>query len=841
MPRRGIGAGPEAIGKGSGMMSAKWTSLVVLVVVVGHGAIGWADPYVPAYGNVLAGPGGLDLRIDGEGFLLLSDGSRDMLVREGEFSTGPGGLLYDRDYGRGMLLQRVGSVGEAGGYQAPGVAGVRITYDWTMPPRATTSVSFGGNLGPDAGGATRQILSLDAQFAVAGAHADEGTLLRQLDQARGLGAGDEIRIAGTTRAGLPVSAVMQIDPGRTTLGDLAAAISSALPGTTATIASGRLRVTDNDLGYSRTDLTLTYAGEGSLDVAGPFDMLSVGGTCAREALSEMRDYRGVSRVLVGTFVQTDQPGVWDYVVTQATGALSLADRRVEGITFNANKSFAGPIGPAATVEMTFPGGGPAMRIAMDFGTPGKYDGLSGFFGFSTADAVAHDGSGAGHLSSVLARHDGTLLGRFTNGQEDELARLAVVVPAPTDHPHPHPGLVVTRGDRLDLAIEGAGYFVVAGPGVTGQLREAAFVVDHAYRVADPATGLRLQRTGTVGEAWGFQGPGDMSIRIPYDQPIPARATTTIVYRGNLSADSSNPSRAVLGAGTPFTVGGVACDGSVLLAEVDQAAGLGDGDRIVVSGTNRRGDPVSAELSIQTGATTLGDLAAAMSAAFEGSTASVQGGELRLVDDEWGYSLTDVTVAYDGAGSMLLPGYFRMYGVGGEATRDTNMEMYDAAGEAHILSGSFVRSGEGEWDFVLTKITGELAGISDRRARGIAFDYSGIYEGIAPAEAQFRLTFAGETEESVLSLDFGDPGHAEGLVNFGGGSMAAPDFQDGWVEGWLSTMWVTMDGTLWGGFTNSRTVEIARIDVSVPEPASLAVLAAGVMVLRRRLAVRRRWR
>jgi len=822
-------------------MRAKGISLLVAAGILGYGAAGLANPYLPAYGEVRSWGGDLELTIDGEGCFLLSDGGRDMLTREGRFHPGDGDYLYDIDYGPRMLLQRVGTTGEAGGYQTPGVGAIRIPYDLALAPQATTSISFAGNLSTGDNNPTRQMLSTGTVFEVGGSRADAGTLLAQLDQARGLEAGDEIRIAGTSRGGQPVSAVLPIDPARTTLGDLAGAIADALPAVTAQIVWGRLRVSDNEPGYSRTDLTLTYAGGGSLDLNGYFQMLSAGGEAARETVVEVMDHRGVSRALSGAFVRTDQAGVWDFVVTTASGALTLEDRRVEGIRFNADGSYAGPTGPAAAVEMTFPGGGPAMQLMMDFGTPGHFNGLSGFGGWSTAAAVGQDGIAAGWLTRLLVQPDGTITGQFTNGRQGDFARLAVVVPAPSEHPHPVPGRVVTRGDRLDLAIEGDGHFVVAGEGVTGQLREAAFVVDHAYRIADPTTGLRLQRTGMAGEELGFQTPGDLSIRIPYDRPIPARATTTISYRGNLSADPGSGGCAMLGMGSSFTVDGFACDGSALLAEVDQAAGVGDGDRIVISGTNRRGEPVRAELTIQAGATTLGDLASAVSTAFEGSTASIHSGELRLRDDEMGYSLTDVTLAYEGAGSLPLPSYFRIYNVGAEATRDTNVDIYDAAGEAHVLSGTFARSREGEWDFVLTNVTGEVDGISRRRVRGIDFDYHGVFEGPDPTEAQFRLTFAGQGAESVLWLDFGAAGALDALVNFGGPSTAAPDDQDGWTEGGLSSLDVTLDGTLWGRFTNGRTVEIARIDVAVPEPATAAMLAAGTLVLPWMPAVRRRRR
>jgi flagellar hook protein FlgE len=276
------------------------------------------------------------------------------------------------------------------------------------------------------------------------------------------------------------------------------------------------------------------------------------------------------------------------------------------------------------------------------------------------------------------------------------------------------GTVVTQGDRLDLAIDGEGFFLLRDGPEDLLVRHAAFGVGSGFYVTDPATGYRLQRRGTQGETYGFQSASSTDIRIPYDRPIPPRATTSIAYNGNLSAD-------------------------------------------------------------------------------------------------------------------------------GEAFRETQIGIFDSQGVSHTLSATFVATNSANrWDLVLTSITGNVD-VSRGRIPGINFTVNGAYAGLGdPLAGYFEVAFRDIDPDRLvpISIDFGTVGAYDGLSLLGGPSRAHASWQDGYAAGWLSKMWVTVDGMLVGRFTNGLESEIAQIAVVVPEPATAAILCLGglAMLVRRR----RKW-
>ena len=90
------------------------------------------------------------------------------------------------------------------------------------------------------------------------------------------------------------------------------------------------------------------------------------------------------------------------------------------------------------------------------------------------------------------------------------------------------GSLLTTGQPLDMAIEGAGYFVLNDGQSDVYTRVGAFAVDADFNLVDPGTGYRVQRIGQEGVDEGFQDPSSGDIRVPYDQALPARATTVVI-------------------------------------------------------------------------------------------------------------------------------------------------------------------------------------------------------------------------------------------------------------------------------------------------------------------------
>jgi len=409
------------------------------------------------------------------------------------------------------------------------------------------------------------------------------------------------------------------------------------------------------------------------------------------------------------------------------------------------------------------------------------------------------------------------------------------------------GRVVTQGDRLELAVEGEGNFLLHGRGRDLLVRQGAFEIAGDLFVIDPLTGYRLQRATPAGEAFGFQDPASSDIRIPYDRALAPTATTTIRLSGNLTAnwDTHAATVQILRSGISYTTGQrFQADDNTLLKDLDQASGLMEGDWIRIDATRRDGTSVSAQFDITDPAPqTLGDLTTAINQAYggTGTMADVVAGELYVTDAQAGASLTDLNLAYQGGGHLELPGHFEIESLGGLATAHVTVEVFDSQGANSVMQMGFARTDTNTWDLVLTKASG-AAEIVERRVTGISFSTRGRYEGLVDGQAgpaAFEVRFPNDPDRPItLWLDLGTPGESGGLTNFGGATTVAA-LQDGNMAGWLADMTVMQDGMLVGHFTNGLDAEIAQISVVVvPEPVTLSLLVAGVVVLARRRGARR---
>jgi flagellar hook protein FlgE len=411
------------------------------------------------------------------------------------------------------------------------------------------------------------------------------------------------------------------------------------------------------------------------------------------------------------------------------------------------------------------------------------------------------------------------------------------------------GSLLTTGQPLDMAIEGAGYFVLNDGQQDVYTRVGAMAVDSDFYLVDPSTGYRVQRIGSEGVDEGFQNPSSSDIRVPYDQALPANATTTVYYNGNLSADQTTPTLNQLRAGMDYTTasGAGASTDTRLSNLLEGGSTLVDGDSIVVNGTRRDGSAVtdqSFSIFEDDGAggrrtktmgqfldfltTTYADPADATN---KWSNATINNGEVSLTDLESGYSLTDLklTMSSTSVGKLTLPNYFQVEEAGGEETRKTNIEVFDSQGVSHTLTASFVKTDKtNQWDLVLTSITGDVD-VTKRRISGINFLPDGSYGSMTdPTDGYFQMQFPHDRTSAVsINVNFGTVGEMDGLSQVGGASTAAPSKQDGYASGWLSSVSVSREGVLVGVFSNGARRDIAALRLATfQNPAALSSLGGN---------------
>jgi len=388
-------------------------------------------------GNLVNTGNPLDLAIEGEGYFVLSDGQQSVYTRAGNFAVDANSNLVDPS--TGYLVQRIGSVGEEDGFQTPGVSNIHIPYDVAMPAKATTQVEVAGNLSADASYDTPQAQVLTSNIAYTtgnGTIATQNTKFADLDQYSGTLTSGTITISGYHPDGTAFSGAgttFNIDA-NTTLGDLIDHLNNnVLTGATASLVNGRIRITDDSGGYSKSDMALTYSGDGTLQMPGYFEITTVGGSEVKNINITVYDTQGGKHVLSGAFVRTNTNNTWDMLLTSITGnvnQISMANRRIEGITFNASDgSFAGISGTDSPEFVITFGHDPAnpQTISIEMGTVGQLDGLTQFAGNSTAVARSQDGYEAGRLTTVSVDNEGTVIGAFSNGIKKDIATIQIAL------------------------------------------------------------------------------------------------------------------------------------------------------------------------------------------------------------------------------------------------------------------------------------------------------------------------------------------------------------------------------------------------------------------------------
>ncbi|HIJ71837.1 MAG TPA: flagellar hook-basal body complex protein [Planctomycetes bacterium] len=420
------------------------------------------------------------------------------------------------------------------------------------------------------------------------------------------------------------------------------------------------------------------------------------------------------------------------------------------------------------------------------------------------------------------------------------------------------GNIAATGQDLDAAIDGSGYFVLNNGTQDVYTRIGSFGIDAENTLVDPATGYKVQRIGTTGEAEGFQTAGDSSIRIPWDAAMPASATTSVVINGNLRSSTDSATAATrhkITGNQAYTTnsGATIATASSYMSDLDQwntALGVGDTGTIRISGVKEDGTTFTNQDVTWTGAAagagdTWQDVLDQITALFDSSTATLNSsGEIEITGDSGGYSVAQITsMSYIAAGAddLSVPTYFDLTTAGGNDSKSFNITVYDPLGNQHVLNGVFVKTDtENTWDLVIPTISGELSGdwtsydfvnsdTFNRRISGIQFASDGSYNGLASGSESLTIGVqfvAGTTQN--MTMDLGTVGEFGGLTQFySTQSSAAALSQDGYEAGTLAGVSIDIDGTVVGTFTNGVKADVAVIQLaSFQNPNGLEAVGNG---------------
>ncbi|MBX3444723.1 MAG: flagellar hook-basal body complex protein [Planctomyces sp.] len=382
------------------------------------------------------------------------------------------------------------------------------------------------------------------------------------------------------------------------------------------------------------------------------------------------------------------------------------------------------------------------------------------------------------------------------------------------------GNLSPTGQTLDFAIDGDGFFVVSGGGAPRFTRAGSFRVDSSGLLVDPSTGYLVQRYGDAGEPDGlnpaFQVPGDQNIHIPFGAGIPGRATSEMDFKGNLSSQSLGPAERVISSNAPWLAGGSPATAATLLSNIDGAIGTyAPGDSILITGTDVDGTPVNTSLSVDA-TTTLGDLVAAINAAFPQADAALDSnGNVVLTAGAPGASFLSLNMrdANLNVGGLRFDQHPMVVIEQGRtaATIVTGFDVYDVRGQPHNIRAVLEKQEDGSW--TLTASMDEAAGIViDGRVENIRFNDDGSFReagGVGIADVNLSFQFTGLTEQQTIRLSFGTSGSYDGLTQLASSSAVSSE-QDGFSAGTLVDVQLNSDGTLLGIATNGRSIVLGQL-------------------------------
>jgi flagellar hook protein FlgE len=240
-----------------------------------------------------------------------------------------------------------------------------------------------------------------------------------------------------------------------------------------------------------------------------------------------------------------------------------------------------------------------------------------------------------------------------------------------------------------------------------------------------------------------------------------------------------------------------------------------GDVIEIAASGVTGTPIQATFEYGIDGTTVGDLVTFINAQFAGATAAFNAGtgQISLSADATGESELSLTLLDGSSQAGASAWAAHSFGVTTEGTgpdtATSSIEVFDAAGTAHLLSFTYERQDDGTWDLTSTVDPTEGT-VTAGSIAGITFNPNGSIA--TPSSGQVTVQFNGQAAQTI-TVDLGTPGLFEGITQFGSPKSVLADSQDGFGAGELSSLQVSADGTIQGFYTNGELQDLGQFGVA----------------------------
>ena len=404
-------------------------------------------------GNITNTSNSMDTAISGQGFFRLVDANGSVVYsRNGQFQLDKNGYIVNNQGHKvtGYLPNAAGAIIQSNPLplqisaadllpkqSANSVVGVNLDSLASVPLSSvfnpndpttynnSTSMTVYDSLGGSHVASLyfqRQPIAATSSAAVIAAGSTSATLA----SAAGMAIGDTITIPGAGAAVTPATTASATAVGDTTA--TLASVAGLTPGTNITIAgnpgaSTITSISGNVVTFAPATTAATAAGA-AVTATSPQTVTLTGVNTATGAVTFTP--ATVTATIANAAISSNAGSAnWNSYLTidgvsVPTSTIPLTPLSV--LTFNTLGQVTSPVGPplGQAVSASFtPTGAAAQTLTFQFGQSTQY---GGSFGVNT---LTQDGYASGHLSGFATSADGTIMGRYTNGQSRAMGQMVL--------------------------------------------------------------------------------------------------------------------------------------------------------------------------------------------------------------------------------------------------------------------------------------------------------------------------------------------------------------------------------------------------------------------------------
>ena len=389
------------------------------------------------------------------------------------------------------------------------------------------------------------------------------------------------------------------------------------------------------------------------------------------------------------------------------------------------------------------------------------------------------------------------------------------------------GSTTTTGNASDVALDGAGFFVVQRNGEVEYTRDGTFSIDPKGFLITQG-GLSVLGYPSVNGVVNTDAPL-APIQVPVGQVEAPKATQNLSITANLNANAQ------AAASSGFTFSGNLDSAAAVGATATQSISVydsnGQAQTLGVTLTNAGGSAWNYALTLNgvastsangTGTLTFNPTTGALTApaALTGITFPATPDGANPLSVSW-----DPSTITETASATALTGASQLGGSPAATTPvPVQVQLFDSLGEAHNATVSFTKdlTAINTWDYKVSLPAADAGGAVSATASGtLGFNSSGVLttiNGVAAtaATAVLPLTFAG-LSDGAANLDFnlnlysasGQPT----ITQVAAASGASATSQDGYASGQYTGYTVDGNGLISAQFSNSQTTAIAQLAVA----------------------------